>query len=165
MLFLLDANVEHRLAAFLTSLGHDVKTIARDYPASLADHDVLNHAVAEKRILITNDRDYGELIFRQHFSHCGVIFFRLKNSKDISGKLTWLTIILQTYKDNLRAFAISPAQESGADWAVERRKQLLPCDPHSFLSSAQLAPLSFNKPATPGCSEPSGLTLAWMRHE
>ena len=71
MKFLLDANVEFRLATFLTSLGHDVKTIAHDFPASLTDHEVLALAVKEQRILLTNDRDYGELIFRQHLPHRG----------------------------------------------------------------------------------------------
>jgi predicted nuclease of predicted toxin-antitoxin system len=106
MKFLLDANVEYRLATFLASLGYDVKTIARDYPASLTDHQVLAFAVKAKRILITNDRDYGELIFRQHLSHCGVIFFRLKNSKDIAEKLTWLEIVLQTHKNDLHEYLV-----------------------------------------------------------
>ena len=106
MKFLLDANVEYRLVMFLTSLGHDVKTIARDYPASLTDQDVLTRAVEEERILITNDRDFGELIFRQHLHHCGIIFFRLKNSKDISEKLHWLQTVLQIHTHNLQEYLI-----------------------------------------------------------
>src|SRR5258708_5016399 len=106
MKFLLDANVEYRLAAYLTSLGHDVKTIARDYPVSLTDQSVLTLAVEEKRILITNDRDFGELIFRQHFTHCGIIFFRLKNSKDISEKLHWLQTVLHIHKNNLHEYIV-----------------------------------------------------------
>src|SRR5712692_10286415 len=62
---ILDANVEYRLASFLTSLNHDVKTLVRDYPHALPDHAVLALAVQEKRVLLTNDRDFGELIFRQ----------------------------------------------------------------------------------------------------
>jgi len=106
MKFLLDANVEYRLATYLLSLGHDVKTIAHDYPSALADQEVLSIAVKEMRVLITNDRDYGELIFRQHLSHSGIIYFRLKNSKDISGKLHWLQTVLQTHKDNLHEYLV-----------------------------------------------------------
>src|SRR6266516_546340 len=101
MKFLLDADVEYRLASYLQSAGYDVKTIARDYPSALADREVLSIAVKEKRILLTNDRDYGELIFRRHLPHCGVIFFRLKNSKDISIKLHWLETVLHVHTDNL----------------------------------------------------------------
>lgn len=106
MKFLLDANAEYRLATYLLSLGHDVKTIAHDYPSALADQEVLSIAVKEKRVLITNDRDYGELIFRQQLSHSGIIYFRLKNSKDISGKLHWLQTVLQTHKDNLHEYLV-----------------------------------------------------------
>jgi predicted nuclease of predicted toxin-antitoxin system len=101
MKFLLDANVEYRLATFLLSNHHDVKTIARDYPHSLADHDILSLAVEKTRILVTNDRDFGELIFRQHLPHSGVILFRMKNSKDITDKIRWLETVIETYKNSL----------------------------------------------------------------
>ena len=87
MKFPLDANVEYRLASFLRSLSHDVKTFARDYPHAVTDQEVLTLAVKEQRILLTNDRDFSELIFRRHFPHCGVIYFRLKNTQDPSEKL------------------------------------------------------------------------------
>ena len=106
MKFLLDADVEYRLATYLQATGHDVKTIARDYPTSLADRAVLAIACKEQRVLLTNDRDYGELIFRQHLPHRGVIYFRLKNSKDISLKQQWLETILHVHKDNLHEFLV-----------------------------------------------------------
>ena len=55
MRFLLDENIDVRLADFLTQLGHDATAIARDYPASLDDTNVLAIAVREQRILITSD--------------------------------------------------------------------------------------------------------------
>jgi predicted nuclease of predicted toxin-antitoxin system len=70
------------------------------------DHVVLATAVHEKRILITNDRDFGELIFRQHHVHCGVILFRLKNSNDISEKIHKLKTILHAYKADLREYVV-----------------------------------------------------------
>ncbi len=62
MKFLLDENVEYRIAAFLKKHGHDVTAIAHDYPNALTDRAVLAIAAAEKRILITNDRtDFASL--------------------------------------------------------------------------------------------------------
>ena len=106
MKFLLDANVEYRLASFLTSLNHDVKTIVRDYPHALPDHAVLALAVQEKRVLLTNDRDFGELIFRQHHLHCGVILFRLKNTNEIAVKFRWLKTILTTHQNSLHEYIV-----------------------------------------------------------
>ena len=78
MKFLLDQNIDHRLAVYLRALGHDVTAIAYDYPHGLSDEEVLAIAVREKRILLTYDRaDFGELIFGYNHPHCGVILFRL----------------------------------------------------------------------------------------
>jgi len=65
MRFLLDESADFPVAAFLTDRGHDVTSIARDYPSALEDDEVLSIAQKEQRILITNDRDFGELVFRQ----------------------------------------------------------------------------------------------------
>jgi predicted nuclease of predicted toxin-antitoxin system len=61
MRFLLDENAELRIAAFLTQAGHDVTSIVQDHPRSISDERVLALAHVEQRILITNDRDFGEL--------------------------------------------------------------------------------------------------------
>lgn len=63
MRFLLDESVEYRLAAYLSDHGHDVTAIAHDYPASIDDEVVLAIAEREQRILLTNDRDFGNLVF------------------------------------------------------------------------------------------------------
>jgi predicted nuclease of predicted toxin-antitoxin system len=68
MKFLLDENVEYRLAIFLKKQRYDVTAIARDYPSALTDREVLAIAVQEQRILITNDRtDFRKLIFEKPF--------------------------------------------------------------------------------------------------
>jgi len=51
----------------------------RPYTRSIEDHEVLEIARAEDRILITNDKDFGELIYRQQLEHTGVILFRLRD--------------------------------------------------------------------------------------
>jgi predicted nuclease of predicted toxin-antitoxin system len=76
--FLLDENIERRLALFLKRQGYDIKTIGYDYPKALRDKDILSIAVQENRILITSDyTDYYDLIFHRGLPHCGVIILRL----------------------------------------------------------------------------------------
>ena len=62
MNFLLDANVGRTIATALTAAGHDVLRVALVAP-SASDADVLSLAVAANRILVTSDRDFGELVF------------------------------------------------------------------------------------------------------
>ena len=75
--FLLDESTNYHIASHLRRLRHDVTAIGQDYPASLRDIDILTLAVREGRIVITNDRDFGELVVRVGQPHAGVILFRL----------------------------------------------------------------------------------------
>lgn len=63
MKFLVDESADARLIVRLRALGHDVTSVARDHRRGLPDHHVLSIAHAEGRILITDDRDFGELVF------------------------------------------------------------------------------------------------------
>ena len=105
MRFLLDESADLPLRAHLRAQGHDVTAIAHDHPGALIDEDVLAIAVAEARILITNDRDFGELVFRRQLPHCGVILFRLGNEA-IPVKVAWLDHVLAAFTDRLHEFIV-----------------------------------------------------------
>jgi predicted nuclease of predicted toxin-antitoxin system len=81
MRFLVDASSDARIVAHLRSLGHDVTRVGTEYPRSLTDQEILALAHREQRILITDDRDFGDLLFRLRRPHAGVIFFRLETTK------------------------------------------------------------------------------------
>jgi predicted nuclease of predicted toxin-antitoxin system len=107
MKFLLDQNVERRLVSFLKNLGHDVKVVNIDYPAGILDQEVLSSAYKESRILLTNDKgDFGELIFRHHHPHSGVILFRRMRSGDMLTKQERLSFVLQAYANQLHHFLV-----------------------------------------------------------
>jgi predicted nuclease of predicted toxin-antitoxin system len=104
MRFLLDESVELRLGRFLRSLGHDVTAIVRDYARSISDIDVLAVAYSEKRVLITNDKDFTFLVFNQLRPHAGVILFRLGRGATITEKANSLQLILTHHQSDLDAF-------------------------------------------------------------
>lgn len=86
MRFLLDESAEARIAGFLTAHGHDATHIGRDYPASLPDEAVLSLAHREQRILISNAKDFGQLVVRKHHPHAGVILFRFPLGSTAHGR-------------------------------------------------------------------------------
>jgi predicted nuclease of predicted toxin-antitoxin system len=78
--FLANENISGSTVRVLRAEGHDVKWICEDSP-SIKDEVVLMQAAAERRIVITYDSDYGELIFRRGASRpLGVIFLRLHST-------------------------------------------------------------------------------------
>lgn len=111
MKFLADQNLERRLANRLKKLGHDVKIVGVDFPAGILDEVVLSSALEEKRILLTNDRaDFGELVFRHHQPHCGIILFQHIRSGDSAAKESRLHFVLERYKSELDHFIVVTAQ-------------------------------------------------------
>ncbi len=105
MRFLLDESADLPLADLLTRLGHDVKSIAVNFAASISDKEVLSIALEENRILITNDHDFGDLVFRRSLPHAGVVLFRL-GEEGLSVKAEWLREVLKLPEDQLRKFIV-----------------------------------------------------------
>lgn len=77
MKLLANENFPFDSVKLLRNLGYDTKSIGEDYP-SISDKEVMSIAQNEKRIILTFDRDYGELIFKHGLKiDEGVIFLRL----------------------------------------------------------------------------------------
>lgn len=77
MRFLANENVPLDAVIALRENGYDVMWVRTCAPGS-ADEEILARAVSEKRILITFDKDFGELAFRYRLiAECGVILFRI----------------------------------------------------------------------------------------
>ena len=77
-LFLADENVDFPIIAHLRALGYSVQSIAEDCP-SLDDTLVLQWALDREAVLLTEDKDFGELVFRAGQSTHGVMLIRLSD--------------------------------------------------------------------------------------
>ncbi|MBI2672236.1 DUF5615 family PIN-like protein [Candidatus Woesearchaeota archaeon] len=95
--FLIDESCGKKLYLFLKENKIDA-LFAGDLFRGAKDKDVLNFAEKEDRILITNDKDFGELIFRLKKPATGVIFLRLKNDFPESRQKYTLDIIKKFHK-------------------------------------------------------------------
>lgn len=94
MRFLLDENMPSTLARELRALGHDVLCVV-DFGQGADDVSVLAKAQEGERVLLTLDKDFGELAFRSPLpSSCGIVLFRLSGTDpqaDISQMMRILT--------------------------------------------------------------------------
>ena len=76
MNFLLDVNASGTVARWLIDRGHNVAEVGQK-DSKMSDDEILSWAVRERRIIVTTDNDFEEMIWRQGKSHCGVL--RLEN--------------------------------------------------------------------------------------
>lgn len=67
--------------------GHDATAVSQVMPQA-ADEDVLRRAAAEGRILVTNDKDFGEMVFRSGEAHAGIVLLRLRDER--AATKTWV---------------------------------------------------------------------------
>lgn len=75
MIFVADESVDRPIVARLRLDGHDVYEIA-DAEPSISDDEVLERARERSAVLITADKDFGDLVNRQRLLHTGVILIR-----------------------------------------------------------------------------------------
>ena len=80
MRLLIDEDIPRGMAEALLRLGHDVVHVRGDAPGS-TDEQVLARATAEGRVLVTADKDFGDLVFGAgRGAGSGVILLRLRGS-------------------------------------------------------------------------------------
>jgi predicted nuclease of predicted toxin-antitoxin system len=78
MQFLANENFPLPSVRLLREKGYDIASITEDSPG-IEDTEVLARAADEQRVILTFDRDYGELIYRLRLrSPKGVIYLRLR---------------------------------------------------------------------------------------
>ena len=87
------------MANWLHEQSHDVFSVY-DEARGMDDAGVLEKAHAENRILITNDKDFGEMVYRDRMLHRGVILLRLDDQRAAS-KIASLRALLDVYADRL----------------------------------------------------------------
>lgn len=73
--FLADESCDFAVVRALRAAGYDVLAVAERSPGA-HDEDVTLLATSERRILLTEDKDFGQLVFAAGKQTCGVIFIR-----------------------------------------------------------------------------------------
>ena len=79
--------------------SHEVFSVYEE-ARGMADNDVLHKAYSEDWILITNDKDFGEKVYREKQPHHGVVFLRLQDERAAS-KIDAIKALLDGYEDQL----------------------------------------------------------------
>lgn len=98
---MVDESAGMAVVEYLRSVGHDVFSVAETMPHA-DDLNILNQAASERRILVTNDKDFGELIFRSAKAYHGVILLRLHDESP-ANRVRVMKGILEQYADRLES--------------------------------------------------------------
>lgn len=99
MIFVADENIDTDIIESLRKYGINIISISEDHP-SIPDSDVLEISNRHKAVLITADKDFGELVFRRGEVSEGVILLRIFGiSQEQKASL-----VLEVFKNHLNEF-------------------------------------------------------------
>jgi len=99
MRFLVDECTGPAVARWLESRGFEVFSVY-DQARGLSDEEVLEKAFNGNWVLVTNDKDFGNKVFRERRPHRGVVFLRLDDERVVN-KVETLRRLLDGYGDRL----------------------------------------------------------------
>ena len=77
MKFVADENVDLPIIARLRNDEHEVSAVI-EMSAGISDDEVLKQANRQGNVLLTGDKDFGELVYRDKRYTCGIVLIRLE---------------------------------------------------------------------------------------
>jgi len=110
MRLLVDACVAGSVVHALRRSGFEVEWVA-EWKHDPGDRAILEHAYATGQVLVTRDKDFGELIFRDDAPHCGVL--RLAGEINYAEQARITLRVITIHKINLEYGCIVTAEPGG----------------------------------------------------
>ena len=97
--FLVDVGVGKKVEEYLLEKRYDIKAV-RSLDQRMPDQEIIRLAALEKRIVITMDKDFGELVYHSGMEHCGILLLRLEDATGPE-KQQVIAKILEKYADKM----------------------------------------------------------------
>jgi predicted nuclease of predicted toxin-antitoxin system len=97
--FLVDECSGPAVAQWLREQGHEIYSVY-ETARGMKDEDIIGKAYRENWILVTNDKDFGEKVYRERHPHKGVVLLRLEDER-AGNKVETMRRLLQGYADRL----------------------------------------------------------------
>ena len=100
-----DESVDYGIIKLLRQNGFEAISIFEQH-AGIKDSEVLKLANAHQSLLITEDKDFGELVYRLQYKHDGILLIRL-NDLARNERITFvLDVLLLHYYKLLNHFSV-----------------------------------------------------------
>jgi predicted nuclease of predicted toxin-antitoxin system len=110
MRFLVDECTGTSVANWLKNENHEVFSVFEQWRGA-SDDAILEKCHQENYILITSDKDFGEMVFRNQKVHNGIILVRC-NPNNFVKRIEVLSKLLKNYPDKLENNFVVVSNES-----------------------------------------------------
>jgi len=100
-----DENFDFAVVKQLRENGFSVVAIAESF-SSIPDTQVLQIAVDRKAVLLTEDKDFGELVHRLRMNHCGILLVRLLKMDSTEKSKRVMDVIMKQGDELVNSFSV-----------------------------------------------------------
>lgn len=97
MRFLIDENIGEKVVQFLNQQGYSTNHVT-EIQIGIEDYQILDLSYLRDSIVITFDKDFGRLVFKEGKAHKGVIFLRLDDQTSSNTIRALQTVLLDKSK-------------------------------------------------------------------
>lgn len=100
-----DENIDRQIVGSLRDDGHQV-WYAAEIVSGSSDENVLELANANNALVLTGDKDFGELVYRRRLAHHGVVLMRLSGLSSIEKTRVVISVFRQRGPELRQAFSV-----------------------------------------------------------
>jgi len=100
MKLIADENAPRTIVEILRNCGYNLLWI-REYRRGMADDEIVRLSIFENRVILTFDKDFGELIYRLRMNTPGVILVRIANNQIAKERILGF---LEEYSGKLKGY-------------------------------------------------------------
>lgn len=86
--FLVDECTGFAVVRFRRAQGFNTFSIVESMPQA-SDSDILHRAMQQQRVIVTNDKDFGDMVYRDRREHAGIVLLRLADDSTATKFGSW----------------------------------------------------------------------------
>jgi predicted nuclease of predicted toxin-antitoxin system len=111
MRFLADVGIGARVVGWRRDNGHDVTHLSEEGLLPLPNGEIFGKGIAERRVILTFDLDFGEIAALSRGRKASVVVFRLHNTRS-DHVIARLSVVLEKSMSALETGAVVVVEES-----------------------------------------------------
>jgi len=124
MRFLVGVGVGTQVEEYLQEQGYDIKTV-RAINHRMPDTEIIRLTASETRVVVTMDKDFGELVYHSGMRHRGVVLLRLEDATGVQKVRVLAEIPRRHTKQLIDCFYVfqnDRHHKEETQWLVTKRK-------------------------------------------
>ena len=105
MRLIADESLNYKLVMAIRNLGFQIMSVSEDFP-SLKDIEIVSFSLQPPSVIITEDKDFGELVYRDKIPVVGIILLRYEPFQYTDMEKKIASFLLNYFEEMNKSFTV-----------------------------------------------------------